>query len=262
MAYPQFSETQFVVSFLREYLNLFPFFPDPFFLFHSIRIPSTVEERETGADFIFRHFSHSEFFQFKRSHKIHYRGRSWLNEPEKSLPRTFFDYYRFEIYNSDSQQFEKLRDISVLNPNDKSYYVAPLFYSSTSFNNYFHRQVILNNSVLIPCSQFRDARFNPPNFNINDGNRHFILYNRNFQGLLLSEPKEIKVLKPSKEQNEFYKSETGYQQIRKILDWCRKDSIEKYGNDNFKNEYLTISDGIGYLSNQYNIIWQPIFRLK
>lgn len=177
------------------------------------------------------------------------------------MPKTFFDYYRFEIYNSVSQQFEKLRDVSTINPNDKSYYVAPLFYSVTSFNSYFHRQEILNNSLLIPCNQFRDARFNPPNFDINDGNRHFILYNKTFQGLLLSEPKEIKVLKPSIEQKEFFKSENGYKQIRKILDWCKMDSIEKYGNDNFKNEYLTISDGIGYLSNQYNIIWQPVFRM-
>ena len=260
MAYPQFSETQFVVSFLREYLNQFPFFPGPFWLFHNIRIPSTVEENETGADFIFRHLSHSEFLQFKRSHKIHYRGRSWLNEPEKSLPKSFFDYYRFEVYNSDSQQFEKLRDISTLNLNDKSYYVAPLFYSSASFNTYFHRQEILNNSALIPCNQFLDYRFNPPNFDINDGNHHYMLYNKNFEGILLSEPKEIKVLKSSIEEREFYKSENGYQQIRKILDWCRTDSIKKHGNNNFKNEYLTISDGIGYLSNQYNIIWQPIFR--
>ncbi|WP_167618035.1 hypothetical protein [Maribellus sediminis] len=260
MAAPQFSESQFVIGFLREYLNQFPFFPHPFWSYVDMRVPSTKEEVETGADVIFKRCSHSVFFQFKRSHKLHYNGRFWLKKPERDLPRSFFDYYRFKVYNSpESQQFEKLRDVSTINPFDRSYYVAPLFHTTASFKKYFYRQEILKNSVLIPCKQFRKSQFNPPKFNINDGKQHYILYNKRLEGKLLSEPKEITVLNAKLMDEPLNREETGSQPIRKILEWCRWDSSEKKERMNSDFEFNSVADGIAYLSAEYDIIWQPIF---
>jgi hypothetical protein len=267
MAKPRFSETQFVVGYLREYLNSFPFFPHIFWWFHSIRIPSTVEEAESGADFIFRHYSHSEFFQFKRSYCLSWRGRGHLSEPEKSLPKAFFDYYRFKVYNSaDSRQFEKLREVSIRNPRNRSYYIAPLFHTNEEFTRLFARQQIIENSVIINCAQFNEGRFLPPYFDIGTDSDHKIIFNEREEGYIFSDPIRLRLSKgkeiDSASLNGSYDSlniEQAIIQLNDLLNWCLEDF--KALNDTVEPENLkTFRFIYNYFLSNYNIHWIPRFN--
>lgn len=70
MAEPEFSETQFVFGYLRELFDQYKgtrWSPtaSPYF-----SLPSTVKEKATSADFLINLYSHSEYYQFKRSHRL------------------------------------------------------------------------------------------------------------------------------------------------------------------------------------------------
>ncbi|GAC1385486.1 MAG: hypothetical protein NVSMB45_14350 [Ginsengibacter sp.] len=264
MAKPQFSETQFVVGYLREYLNTFPFYPNIFWQQNHIEIPSTVQEIETGADFIFRYYSHSEFLQFKRSDFLCWRGKGYLKEPEKSLPKSFFDYYRFKVYNSDdSRQFEKLRQVSLANPNDRAFYVAPYFHTKDEFKRLFAQQRILENSITIDCSQFNDPLFHPPHFDIGLDDSHKIVYNGS-DGYILSEPVEIRVAKGKLEEyyisdfsdNRLINTITELNKIRRI---CLEDNESRFlvNSDNQTNTFGFIYN---YFLINYEIHWIPKFN--
>jgi hypothetical protein len=261
MARPEFSESQFVIGYLREYLNQFPFYPSGFWNDHSIKIPSTTEEVETGADFIFSSYSHSEFVQFKRSDFLCFKGKGYLNDDEKDLPKEFFDYYRFKVYNEDgSRQFEKLKEISTKNPNDRAYYVAPLFHTEEEFRERFSFQTLVDNSVRIDCAQFNEPQFNLPAFDPRE--KHKIVYNNRGQGYMLSKTVNLKIekgveIKEQLKTNSVFKSII---ELNKILDTCTTDEIgmSKYYNQN--EPINTFSFIYKFLLSNYNIHWIPQFN--
>lgn len=266
MARPEFSETHFVFGYLREYTSRFPFFPHPFWGYSSFELPSTIEEARGGADYILRYHMYSEFIQFKRSECLTLNVKRRLRSPECNFPDDFFPYYRFDVYNEEgSRQFEKLRDISMINPDDEAYYCAPLFYKKDEYNGHFRRQSIIANSILIDCSQFNTPDFLPPNFDIRSG-RHSFVYNTCDSGFLLSEPKELHVRRHSRRYDDIRfidkSPEQSYIELRKIVNWC----IEDAGNDISLNEVenqnsrLNLAFAFNHLYTNYNIIWMPIIR--
>ena len=170
MAKSEFSETQFVFAYLRELFQRYSSTlwslkapPDSHFL-------STVKEKDISADFLIKHYSHSEYYQFKRSDRLKYK----LGALEKSagVAPDFRTYYRFHIYNRRSTmpdgtekagQFEKLRDLAS-NPGDRVYYCAPCFHTEEEFFDSFNKSTIINRSIRIDCSQFNESRFQLPLF--------------------------------------------------------------------------------------------------
>lgn len=175
MAKPQFSETQFVMGFLGEYFDQYrskyPLKKPPFLL------PTTTLEPVFAADFILGGLSSIDFFQFKRSELM--QARRGDMEIRSGLPKSFRPYYRFKIYNDGHiPQFDRLRAIAALDKRFKVYYCAPKFHSYTEFHNLFWNQEIINNSAIINCSQFNHSKFKLPNFDINDGDQHFIVFNK------------------------------------------------------------------------------------
>ena len=190
MPKPQFSETQFVMGFLGEYFNAYrsryPLRKPPFVL------PTTSLEPLTGSDFIIRGLSSIEFFQFKRSEFMNARRGDM--EIKSGLPKSFRPYYRFKVYNDGHiPQFDRLRDIALLDKCFKPYYCAPLFHKQTEFQNYFWNQQIIANTAIINCNQFNQIGFKPPYFDINDG-KHYMVYNNvSTTGYLCSKPKGFKL---------------------------------------------------------------------
>lgn len=164
----RFSETKFVVGFLREY---FSFLGDPFWLFSSFRMPSTVTESKTGADFI---LNGSVFFQFKRSDYL--QSRRGLPSDQRRISKSFYPCYRFKVYNSShTKQFDTLRLLATDKRNHCAY-IAPLFHTSREFDEYFSQQSIFRNSVSIELSQFSEGEFRGSRFR--EGATHHIIFNR------------------------------------------------------------------------------------
>ena len=167
-----FSETQFVVGFLREYLNSFT---KRYWLARFILMPSTVTERRTGADFIINNTrpKGSDFFQFKRSDYLSNRRGLPLNQ--RLIDASFFPCYRFKVYNTNrTKQFDVLRNLARRSYNHCAY-IAPAFHTFDEFNTYFAYENIMANSVEIECSQFNSSTF----AHIVPGTNHNILFNLN-----------------------------------------------------------------------------------
>lgn len=144
MAKSEFSETQFVFGYISEvyfnhskYPHFFPFWE--YFMF-----PSTMIEREFPVDFFADYYTHSEYYQFKRSEHLHQRRGS--REIAEGVPVTYLDYYRFKIYNRTTithlGQFEKLKDLARVFPNDLVCYCAPCFHTELEFHHHFRNQEI------------------------------------------------------------------------------------------------------------------------
>ncbi|NIK93088.1 hypothetical protein GZ212_13070 [Mangrovimonas sp. CR14] len=268
----QFSETQFVMGYLGEYFNryraMYPNRNPPFSL------PTTSVEPILGSDFILVDLSYIEFYQFKRSHYI--RTRRGDAEINAGIPKSFRPYYRFEIYNDSSNgsipQFDRLRDIARLHPRFRTFYCAPKFYTNREFQEYFWRQQIIDNSAIIDCNQFNQTRFRPPHFNIDDGDRHFMVYNdTSNRGYLCSEMKEfnlthdiLKEIKEDRIENDDGNENTnssGEELINKLffalmeLDETSKPNIK---DQNSPAEKLAYS--INLLFTKCNIVTQLKFK--
>lgn len=198
---------------------------------------------------------------------MHWRGRGLLNLPEKHLSKTFFPYYRFKIYNSpNSRQFEKLRDITHLNQNDKAFYCAPLFHTPEEFRQHFRSQSILNNSVLIDCIQFQNSQFKKPYFDIRKDEPHYIVFNRS-QGYIFSEPVDIKIqvgmtdtelARPVNNEIRFDRY------VNQLFNWCFQAGTDKMeeGEYSILNSNDPYNSVFQFLLGNYNILWLPIFNLN
>ncbi len=192
MAKCQFSETQFVMGYLGEYFEqLRTRFP--YYRFH-FALPSQIIEPLLGADFVIRHLKTIDFFQFKRSEYL--KRRRGDREIASGLDKSFVPYYRFQIYNDgDIPQFDRLRYISTLHQNFRTYYCAPRFNTHREFQDLFWAKNIMPNSALIDCRQFDDPRFYRPNFDINDNQNHYLVFNNGTKGYLCSKKEEIEIIK-------------------------------------------------------------------
>lgn len=206
MAKSQFSETQFVMGFLGEYFKRYrlryPKRKAPFTL------PTTSVEPIFGSDFIIQGLSNIEFYQFKRSEFM--RIKRGDREIKSGLPKSFRPYYRFKIYNKGTiPQFDRLRHIASLHPRFKAYYCAPKFSTNNEFFNFFWNQDIIDNTAIINCNQFNQSGFFPPYFNINDGNIHYIVFNKtDTTGYLCSDKKGFKLTKDILKETEFHERGT------------------------------------------------------
>lgn len=277
MAKAEFSETQFVFGYLSEMYfrqvnnpQLFPFWE--YFMF-----PSTIIERDFPVDFFADYYTHSEYYQFKRSEHLEQRRGS--REIAEGVPVRFLDYYRFKIYNRRTTthlgQFEKLRELAQRFPSDLVCYCAPCFHTETEFHYHFRNRNILSNSILIDCRQFNLPAFLPPNFDINDGLDHYFVYKLSSPlGYLCSEPIEFNVSIAKNRKEHFRKNESNktLKETINVLyeEFYLKDEIylKGEGPQGFDNKIIT--DNISkrfyivgsYLLQYYNIAWQPIFIEK
>lgn len=275
MAEPEISETQFVFAFLRELYErrrakhtVLPFGYD-FYL------PTTSEEKEVAADALIKHYSHSEYYQFKRSDRLKQRRGK-----QKSIPASYLPYYRFKIYNKETThkktkvtkkgQFEKLVELTSLTSTDKIYYCAPCFHTQEEFIKFFYTDEVVNNSILINCRQFNDSKFKPPNFDINDGDNHYLVFKLGeSKGYACSEPTEI--LLESRESLEAIRTN----EISPPFDaYVEKLYYVFYLDDELNNESFLIPNQKetsldllrqvrivrNYLFAVYDIIWNPIFN--
>lgn len=268
MAKSEFSETQFVFGYLNEmyfrqlrHPHFFPFWE--YFMF-----PSTLIEREFPVDFFADFYTHSEYYQFKRSE--HLQQRRGAREIDEGVPASFLDYYRFKIYNRTTAthlgQFEKLIQLANHFPTDLICYCAPCFHTEWEFHRHFRNRGIIPNSIIINCNQFNLPQFQRPAFDINDGQDHYMVYKLTSNiGYLCSEPKEIKIF-PAKMKAEFSKNNKSREDFFRTIDIIYE---EFYLKEEFKDEFnkqITENKGdrffiVGnYLLQYYNIVWQPIFR--
>lgn len=268
MAKPEFSETQFVFGYLNEVYFRQINHPRLFPSWWYFMFPSTPKEREFSVDFFADFYTHSEYYQFKRSE--HLERRRGSREIKEGIPASFLDYYRFKIYNRTTAtqlgQFEKLTALALSFPNDLVCYCAPCFHTEFDFHNHFRNRAIISNSVIIRCNQFNLPPFQVPNFDINDGLDHYIVFKLSSRlGYLCSEPKEIKV-DLAESRNELKKKEEGMDLFKKSInklyeEFYLKDENkigpQKLYTDNVAERFYTV--GI-YLLQYYNIVWQPIFN--
>ena len=268
MAKSQFSETQFVFGYLsEEYLaqNRAPglFSPWEYFMF-----PSTLIERELPVDFFADYYTHSEYYQFKRSE--YFQKRRGSREIAEGVPRSYLDYYRFKIYNNTTStvlgQFEKLIELSRMFPNDLVCYCAPCFHTESEFLLHFQNRSIVRNSVIIDCQQFDHINFQPPNFDINDGLSHYMVFKLGTNiGYLCSEPVEIQIMN-AKSRVEGYITQEGnsfLDTISTLYNECYlKDgftsTIEKIRTEDIKEQFFIVGR---YLLQFYSILWSPKFKV-
>lgn len=266
MAKPEFSETQFVFGYLNEMYFRQVGNPIPFWEYFMF--PSTLIEREFPVDFFADFYTHSEYYQFKRSDYLERRRGS--REIEEGVPTSYLDYYRFKIYNrtttSNLGQFEKLSELANSFPNDLVCYCAPCFHTEFEFHEHFRKRTIISNSVIINCNQFNQPVFQKPKFDINDGKDHTMVYKLGSTlGYLCSETQEIKIVN-AKARFELIKNQKGEKSLLNTIntlydEFYLKDELEaefqKQYTDKIDERFYLV--GI-YLLQYYNIIWQPIFR--
>jgi hypothetical protein len=267
MAKPEFSETQFVFGYLNEMYFRQASNPKLFPVWEYFMFPSTVIERELPVDFYADYYTHSEYYQFKRSD--YFARRRGKREIAENIPISFLDYYRFEIYNNTDTkylgQFEKLAELARSFPNDLICYCAPCFHTELEFHHYFINKTIISNSVVIPCNQFNQPTFQLPHFNINDGMDHFMVFKPGKrEGYLCSEPKEIEVVNAVLK-GEIVRNQKGENTLQQTINTLYE---EFYLADQTNVEtQKTYTDRIGerfyivgnHLLQSYNIVWQPIF---
>lgn len=268
MAKPEFSETQFVFGYLNEmyfrqinHPRFFPFWE--YFMF-----PSTLIEREFPVDFFADFYTHSEYYQFKRSE--HLESRRGTREIDEGVPASFLDYYRFKIYNRTTAthlgQFEKLNALANSFPNDLVCYCAPCFHTEFEFHNHFRYRSIISNSVIISCNQFNNSSFQPPHFDINDSLDHYMVFKLGSRlGYLCSDPIGIKVelaetrielVRKQKGEDSFTKTINILYEEFYLKDENKIESQKQY-TDNVGERFYTVGR---YLLQYYNIVWQPIFK--
>lgn len=265
MAKSEFSETQFVFGFLREFFERYKTTHWSPVSYPYFTLPSTVKEKELSADFLIRHYSHSEYYQFKRSDRL--RQRLGSRERDSGVPDSFRTYYRFDIYNRRTVdkngklrkgQFEKLVEKAAL-PNDRVYYGAPCFHTESEFLDAFENSEILNRSVLIDCSQF----VIPPlasSFNINDGNEHCIVFrNDKDYGYICSEAKMIRT-------ERIFQPLIDVPQPLNFKDYLLGNLVKEFGmpmtreapvRDEILKSIRVLQEG---LLSVYDILWFPMFR--
>jgi hypothetical protein len=177
----QFSETQFVIGFLREFLNRKS---RRYWFQNFLKVPSTVTEIQTGADLIIEKVSGSDFFQFKRSDYL--KNRRGLPRSQRQLDKSFFECFRFKVYNSSgSRQFDTLRMLAE-KPNNYCAYIAPLFYRYSEFDTFFQNVSIMSNSIQIECSQFNTGEFR--SLNSSTGIHHLLFNDRDRHCWFCSDP--------------------------------------------------------------------------
>ena len=256
MAKCQFSETQFVMGYLGEYFSrlrkLRPHSTPKFML------PTTSLEPLTGSDLIIERLSGLDFFQFKRSEFMN--KRRGAREMASGLPKSFRPYYRFQIYNGGGiPQFDRLRDISALHPSLNTYYCAPIFHTNLEFQNIFWRQEIMNNSALINCNQFNLPQFKKPMFDIDDGDVHYMVFNKSVNGYLCSERKEVKI---SKEPIYFEAKNDSFNVIQIVNDLFNYIIEQEDSNNNLFRKFeestaLKFQYSSFYLMEHHNIMTIP-----
>lgn len=270
MASAEFSETQFVFGYLTElyFSNYRHHRTSPFWYYFGF--PSTFMERNFPVDFFADYYSHSEYYQFKRSEYI---GRRRGNaEIRAGVPVSFLKYYRFKIYNRSTVtvkgQFEKLIELANSFKGDLICYCAPCFHTEWDYHHHFSKKSIIQNSIIIDCDQFNSLSFQPPYFDINDGFGHYMAYKLDSpNGYLCSETKEIKTSKglDRLEKIERNKGREGLiATVNKLYsDFYLKDHIyqqeERPKSDELNAKISLISL---YLFNYYSVVWQPIFNVK
>jgi hypothetical protein len=113
---------------------------------------------------------------------------------------------------------------------------------------------------MIECSQFNEPIFQKPHFDINDGEKHYIIYNHKSEGFLFSKPKNLKVNRASDNiERKFIEiNDRDEQGVERIIKWCETDAFKIYRDMAYRNGAFTISSAASYLLNQYNIVWIPI----
>jgi hypothetical protein len=277
MADPEISETQFVFGYLRELYERRKASSMTLPFGHYFTLPTTVKEKDISADFLINHYSHSEYYQFKRSHSLkHRRGNA---EIAANVPLSFLPYYRFKIYNKRTVtktgvvklgQYEKLIEIATKNPSDLVYYCAPCFHVEKEFLDLFYKNQIVDNSILINCQQFSTSNFQPPQFDINDGEKHFLVFRRDLNsGFICSQAQVIKV-------EEIAPAIVDIPQRIDFLNYLRGFSRELLSEGVITNALLinldqgrlreSILEAVqtiqNYLVTAYDIFWFPLFRTQ
>lgn len=268
---PEFSETQFVFGYLRElyekrksrYTTL------PFGL--RFKFPTTVEEKEMPVDFYIENYSHSEFYQFKRSEGLmRRRGKVEINA---GLAIDFLPYYRFKIYNDSSitgiGQFEKLIQLTTKSAKDWVFYCAPCFHLMEEFFTHYYDEKVVNNSVLIDCRQLNDSKFKPPKFNINDNKEHYFTFriDRNY-GFLCSDAMRIEIIRElvSVDAAPQEKTPNFIDYVNRLFhdEFLEEKILYETLQFRFRGRRLGLIEQIHilqtYLLNTYDIVWIPIIN--
>jgi len=252
-----FSETQFVVGYLREYLDR----SKHFWLNNFIRMPSTTTERATGADLIFKKKSvkGSHFLQFKRSdYLLNKRG---LRNPQNIIHKSFFPCYRFKIYNdTGSEQFDTLRKLA-RRPNNHCAYVAPMFHTYSEFDNYLALKQVVLNSAIIEINQFNIAQFRHSIFTLRPDEVHYLLFHiPDDDCWFCSEPIKVKKEKGFALKETFSNStETRFEEELSLLIVFLKEVQYPYfeiRNRFFWKKAQLIAQTLYF---KHNIIWVPNF---
>ncbi|XDD45314.1 hypothetical protein AB3N60_11360 [Leptospira sp. WS39.C2] len=235
----EFSETQFVIGYLREILNA-KFYAFPYF--HWIT-PSTRMERATASDFIIKNFNgkyrFSEYYQFKRSHLFNKEVFNEINST-RSIDTSLRNYLGFSIYNkSSTQQFNTLQKIAKRS-RSKAYYCAPNFHTISEFRNYFGKNTITDNSKLFDFSQ---PIMQTVNIALNSN--HKIIFDGNLS-YICSDINEIKNINASERQK--YEINSDINSLKEEIDFASSIINENEKNIIDIKQTLFINTGIIWIT--------------
>jgi len=254
MAKCEFSETQFVIGYLRELFNEKNTFC-PFFRWY---MPPNRTESRMASDLIIKSlangYTHSEFYQFKRSHLF---NKKIFGNNGNQINTSINPHYGFKIYNkSTTKQFDTLKRIA-RKKYHKVYYCAPKFHTIKEFRINYRNNLIINRSRLIDLSQ---PKIQALNINVNT-NHHLIFDDVN--NFICSDIIEVEGLNGAEQRNlEFKINDGSNSNFKETIDLIKKE-INDF--DNIIGE--TIYDYSNVLSlrdaftAQTGIIWLPYFNI-
>jgi len=267
MAKSEFSETQYVFGYLNEMYFRQSANPNYFPFWEHFMFPTAWFERKFPVDFFADFYSHSEYYQFKRSE--HIQQRRGKREIEEGVPAKYLDYYRFKIYNRTNMshlgQFEKLVQLANSFKTDLVCYCAPCFHTEWEFHEHFNNRTIITNSIKINCLQFNSPVFQPPAFDINDGKKHYMVYKLNTnKGFLCSDPLEIEIL-PGEMNYEPIQQKERSEKFLKTIDvlyeeFYLNDQVKQQSEKVFTENKAYRFNIVGrHLMQYYDTIWLPKF---
>jgi hypothetical protein len=254
MVKAEFSETQFVVAYLREAFTEW----EKKFPFYRWYMPSTATESRTATDLILKYgsgkYKYSVFYQFKRSNFYNLEKITDLAKT-KVIDTGVDNSYGFKIYNkSTTKQFNVLQRLARFKKNEV-FYCAPLFYTIAECRNYFRSNSILDNSKLI---DFKDASMQA--VTIPFDSYHRVIFDKT-NSYICSDINEVKGY-IAREKLASLNYDVGddsekcfnlnLEELRKIL---FEDDRQLNEKDNRNNIFYLREE----LATIYNIIWIPIF---
>lgn len=164
------------------------------------------------------------------------------------------EYYRIKI-NTNSRQFELLKELSISSPMNHVYYATPDFHTDDSLSEYYQTDRIVSNSAMFDINKFP----------AHGSGHHNLIYKSDENiATLFSQPIEInktKIVDPREMFVERQKRRISvYEQARVIFSILKTNDLFNESslniNDNFRADFVKAVHNI--LLTKFDIHWYPV----